>query len=221
MPEFPAARLPQPGRRHTHLSRSSQGVTQLTDANAFASAHDEQTRVQRLPHQDFAGTPAGKLQDPFGMRRYGVEHCGDPPPIGVLELLGAHVHEVRRRGKPGGAELRPVKHVHGSQHGPDAPGLLSRPIQHSLTRPRIIESYDDPHPAPPQRRAASFTPPALVAPSYPEQSPLVVLGEDLRPSHPTPFLYAYVLLAGEHQSGLRTDVCVTLGSSMLPNHPVG
>ncbi len=53
------------------------------------------------------------------------------------------------------------------------------------------------------------------------QPPLVVLSEDLRPSHPTPSTYAYVLLAGEHQSGLRTDVCVTLGSSMLPNHPVG
>jgi hypothetical protein len=95
-------------------------------------------------------------------------------PLWVLELLGAHIHEVRRRGKIGGAEpVRPVKHVHGSQHSTDAPGLLSRPIQRSLTRRRIVQSYDDlvPHPAPPQRRAASSTPPTMVARSYPHNRP--------------------------------------------------
>src|SRR5829696_5133409 len=77
-----------------------------------------------------------------------------------------------------------------------------------------------PHPAPPRRRAASFTSPTMAAPS----TRTTALGRPWRgPSSlaPTASSYAYVLLGGEQQSGLPTDVCVTLGSSTLPHHPVG
>jgi hypothetical protein len=155
-----------------------------------------------------------------------VSHIERPRPsaVRVPELLGAHVHEVRRRGKPGGA-LSPCGQ--SSMCTARSTGLTLLACSAAQSNAVLLDAESS------SPTTISFLIPHLHSVGrhhlhlrhwWPGRTRTTALGRPWRglaALAADTVLYAYVLLAGEQQSGLRTDVCVNLGSSMLPNHPVG
>jgi hypothetical protein len=178
---WPALR--RPGIQHGSsssgsLSRSATGPDQrVREFPRRAGAHPETAQP------DVAGIPTCELQDPFGTRRYSVEHRGNPSLIGIFELLGAHIHEVRRLGKPAGLSPYGQSSTCTARSTapcfwPAQPPNSTQPYS-TANRPVLRRSRSSS--APPQRRAASFTPPTMVAPPHAYNRPWSLLARTFVP----------------------------------------